>query len=121
MACPQAGRRVTSSDDINRRSRANSDRDASHTRDAAAAAIDVFRFLAALKSRENVFRIEPGDRHFTLFLNLCVDLKLRGNDVNDAHLVALALENNATLVTADRGFGRFSGLRVFDPLEGPKP
>jgi predicted nucleic acid-binding protein len=51
-------------------------------------------------------------------MNLCVDLKLRGNDVNDAHLAALALENNATLVTADRGFGRFSSLRVFDPLEG---
>ncbi|MGH8592092.1 MAG: PIN domain-containing protein [Gammaproteobacteria bacterium] len=46
-----------------------------------------------------------------------VDL-LRGNDINDAYLAALALEHDAVLVTADRGFARFSGLRILDPLAG---
>jgi predicted nucleic acid-binding protein len=34
----------------------------------------------------------------------------------DAHLAALALEHGAALATSDRGFRRFSGLRVMDPL-----
>jgi len=85
---------------------------------AAAAVADVFRFLAALEAQPAVVRIEPTDRHLPLFAKLCVELKLRGNDINDAYLAALALEHDAVLVTADRGFARFSGLRILDPLAG---
>lgn len=34
------------------------------------------------------------------------------NDVPDAFLAALAIENDATLVTFDRGFARFAGLKT---------
>lgn len=34
------------------------------------------------------------------------------NNGSDAHLAALALENDATLVTCDRDFLRFPGLKV---------
>jgi hypothetical protein len=34
----------------------------------------------------------------------------------DAHVAALAVEHGATLITSDRGFARFAGLRVEDPL-----
>lgn len=34
-----------------------------------------------------------------------------GNLSNDAHLVALALEHKATVVTFDSDFGRFPGVR----------
>jgi predicted nucleic acid-binding protein len=45
-----------------------------------------------------------------------VQLRLRGNDLNDAWLAALAFEHNVTLVTADQDFGRFPGLSLTDPL-----
>ena len=36
--------------------------------------------------------------------------------IPDAYLAALALEQGATLVTADRGFARYEGLRLLNPL-----
>jgi predicted nucleic acid-binding protein len=34
----------------------------------------------------------------------------------DSHLAALALEHGATVVTRDRDFARFPGLKTLDPL-----
>jgi toxin-antitoxin system PIN domain toxin len=85
---------------------------------AAAKPADVFRFLDALRAQPGVLRVEPGERHPRLFAQLCDALRLRGNDVNDAFLAALALEYDAALVTADRGFARFPELRFIDPLAG---
>ena len=40
-----------------------------------------------------------------------------GNLMHDAHIVALCLEHGATeLLTGDRDFARFSGLRITNPL-----
>jgi len=36
---------------------------------------------------------------------------VHGDLVTDAYLAALAIETGATLVSADRDFGRFPGLR----------
>lgn len=55
--------------------------------------------------------VTAGQTHWPLFTQLCRSLRLRGNDVPDCYLAALAIDNRATLVTLDRGFGRFSGLR----------
>ena len=42
---------------------------------------------------------------------------LRGDDVPDAHLVALMRQHGvATIVTRDRGFRRFDGIRIEDPF-----
>jgi uncharacterized protein len=35
----------------------------------------------------------------------------------DAHLAALAIENNAVLFTADSDFSRFPGLQFLNPLD----
>lgn len=41
----------------------------------------------------------------------------RGNDVPDAHLVALMRQHGVgTLLTRDRGFRRFEGITVEDPF-----
>lgn len=82
---------------------------------AAAGAAEVFRFLASLRQQSWTVRIEPGEHHWKLFQDFCAKLKLRGNDLNDAFLAALAIEYDATLVTADKGFSRFPGLRILDP------
>lgn len=47
--------------------------------------------------------------------NWCRDLDLRGNDLNDAWLAAVALEGRCSLVSRDRGFGRFKGLDWLNP------
>jgi predicted nucleic acid-binding protein len=40
-----------------------------------------------------------------------------GNLVPDTHLAALAIEHGLTLMTTDRGFARFPGLRWENPLD----
>jgi len=41
-----------------------------------------------------------------------------GNLVSDVHLGAIAIEHGATRRTADRDFGRFSGLKWMNALAG---
>lgn len=62
--------------------------------------------------------LAAGTTHWARFADLCRRLHLRGNLVPDAHLAALALEQAAELVTFDRGFARYPGLRwrcLLDP------
>ncbi|HLG01702.1 MAG TPA: type II toxin-antitoxin system VapC family toxin [Acidimicrobiia bacterium] len=79
-----------------------------------AVAID---FVEALRSSPAVTSIAPGDRHWAIFIDLCRTGDARGNLIPDAFLAALAIENSATLVTADRGFRRFDGLRLENPAD----
>lgn len=55
--------------------------------------------------------LHAGTTHWSRFCELCRDLQLRGNLVPDAYFAALALEQRAELITFDRGFGRYPGLR----------
>jgi toxin-antitoxin system PIN domain toxin len=43
------------------------------------------------------------------------DPGIRGVVVPDAYLAAVAISHKARIATRDRGFGRFPGLRWFDP------
>ncbi len=61
--------------------------------------------------------LQAGERHCGLFRQLAGDIGARGNDIADAYLAAYALENNATWLSADRGFARFHRLRWSHPLE----
>jgi toxin-antitoxin system PIN domain toxin len=45
----------------------------------------------------------------------CRDLGLHGNDINDAYLAAVAVEERCRFVSRDRGFGRFRGLDWWNP------
>jgi uncharacterized protein len=56
--------------------------------------------------------VEPGPRHGELLERTLLAAGRGGNLVNDAHLAALALEHQATLVSFDRDFERFPGLRL---------
>lgn len=74
-------------------------------------------FTEALLAPDNVSVVRPGTRHWEIFREIMADHRLRGNDIPDALLAAITLELGATLVTRDRGFGRFAGLRLLDPLD----
>lgn len=55
--------------------------------------------------------LEATPRHWPILRRLLVGAGTAGNLSNDAHLAALAIEHGATLVSFDRDFERFSGLR----------
>ena len=59
--------------------------------------------------------IEPGPRHLEILADLLSEAGVGGNLVSDAPLAALAIEANGELVSFDRDFGRFAGLRWSHP------
>ncbi|MDQ3304930.1 MAG: type II toxin-antitoxin system VapC family toxin [Actinomycetota bacterium] len=59
--------------------------------------------------------VEPTPRHLEIVAGLLVEVGTGGNLVSDAHLAALALEHDATVVSHDGDFGRFTGLRWHPP------
>jgi toxin-antitoxin system PIN domain toxin len=60
--------------------------------------------------------VSPGPRHFSILRDLLVSLGTAGNLTSDAHLAALAIEQNALLCSCDNDFARFPGLRWKNPL-----
>ncbi|MCA0243722.1 MAG: PIN domain-containing protein [Proteobacteria bacterium] len=55
--------------------------------------------------------LEATPHHWPVLRRLLVGAGMAGNLSNDAHLAALAIEHGATLVSFDRDFERFAGLR----------
>jgi uncharacterized protein len=60
--------------------------------------------------------VEPTQRHLAVMRGLLGPFGAAGNLVPDAHLAALAIEHGGAVASADHDFGRFPGLRWFDPL-----
>ena len=78
--------------------------------------VDALAFAAQLREPSTCVAVEPGSRHWDIFRRLCIDSDVRGNLVPDAYLAALAIESGCELVTTDRDFSRFAGLRSRHPL-----
>lgn len=55
--------------------------------------------------------VEPTPRHLDVLGGLLSPVGAAGNLTTDAHLAALAVEHDATIVTYDSDFGRFPGVR----------
>jgi toxin-antitoxin system PIN domain toxin len=72
---------------------------------------DAFAFCDGLLAQPNCQMIEPGDRHWQIFRELCVETGTRGGDTTDAWYAALAIEWGCEWVTFDRDFLKFRGLR----------
>ena len=56
--------------------------------------------------------VQPTAQHEAVLGRLLVGLGRGGPIVSDAHLAALAIEHRATLLSFDRDFEQFAGLRV---------
>lgn len=91
---------------------------ATHPRvfDPPASTMDALVFARTVRDAPNAVRVAPGLRHWELFEKLCVDGAARGNLVADAYLAALAVESGCELITTDRDFARFPGVRWRHPL-----
>lgn len=69
------------------------------------------RFCRALMTPETCTVVQPGDRHWDIFVDLCEKSGAVGNLVQDAWFAALAIESGCEWVTTDRDYARFPGLQ----------
>ena len=60
--------------------------------------------------------IAPGPKHWAILRNLLEASGVAGNLTSDAHVAALAIENGATVFSADNDFKRFAGVLHINPL-----
>lgn len=77
-----------------------------------------FEFADGLLSRPAAVLVKPGVRHWETYRQLCISVGAKGNLAADAYIAALAIESGCELITTDRDFARFSGLRWRPPLAG---
>jgi toxin-antitoxin system PIN domain toxin len=59
----------------------------------------------------------PTERHVPVLRDVLIESGALGGDVYDAQIAALCVEHGVEeILTADRGFRRFTGLKVTDPF-----
>ena len=78
---------------------------------------EAWGYVDRLLDAPAVVLLRASDLHWTRFRSLANDIDARGPDVADAYRAAYALDNNATFISADRGFARFSRLRWRHPFD----
>lgn len=74
-------------------------------------------FVNEVRTAPSTSVVTPGDRHWSIFGRLCRSSNAKGNLVADAFHAALAVEAGAEMVTTDRDYSRFPGLRWRHPLD----
>ena len=77
---------------------------------------EAINFTNQIRNNLNAINISPKDRHWDIFESLLTMTKAKGNFIPDAYHAALAIESGCEWVTADKGFKKFKGLKIFHPL-----
>jgi toxin-antitoxin system PIN domain toxin len=67
-------------------------------------------------SLPHVSLLHPGERHWSLLSSISQGSRLRGAELTDAVIAAIAIEYGAIFHTNDRDFARFPSLRSHNPL-----
>jgi toxin-antitoxin system PIN domain toxin len=78
---------------------------------------ETLAFCEALLEPPHSTLIQPGDRHWTIFTDLCESSDVSGNLVQDAWFAALAIEHGCQWISTDADYGRFRGLHWQRPFE----
>ena len=73
---------------------------------------DAFGVVEDWLRAHNAVVVHPGEDHAAILRSLLEPVGTAGNLTSDAHLAALAIEHGAELVSFDRDFNRFEGLRT---------
>ena len=68
----------------------------------------------------HIAELLPATGHFALFQGILESAGVGGRLATDAHIAALAIENDAELHSNDTDFSRFPGLRWHNPLAGTR-
>jgi toxin-antitoxin system PIN domain toxin len=77
---------------------------------------EAMAFCEAILQAPNCTVVQPGDRHWGIFTDVCHQARAKGNLVQDAWFAALAIESGCELVTTDRDYARFPKLRWREPF-----
>jgi toxin-antitoxin system PIN domain toxin len=85
-------------------------------REVASTITDALAFADEIRNQPQAHVISPGPKFWSIFSNLCRRTDAGGKLVPDAYLAALALEHGCEVVTTDKDFRRFPGLRWRHPL-----
>jgi len=78
---------------------------------------DAFGYCEDLLGQPHCEVVDPGERHWAIFRDLCLRTATRGPRVSDAWYAALAIEHGCTWITFDRDYARFDGLEWRTPEE----
>jgi toxin-antitoxin system PIN domain toxin len=78
---------------------------------------EAFGFCEDLLGQPHCQTVEPGERHWPIFKQLCIETDTRGSRVSDAWFAALAIEWGCDWVTFDRDYARFPGLKWQTPTD----
>lgn len=71
------------------------------------------------RSLTNTYLVREKDEHWEILRTLLDETGTAGNLTTDAHLATLAISHGAILVSCDRDFARFQGLRWENPIDSP--
>ena len=85
-------------------------------KEKAATIDEALAFATAIREQPHAIVVNPGPRFWSIFSDLCQSVGAAGNLVPDAVLAALAIEHGCEVVTTDRDFQRFAGIRSRQPL-----
>ncbi len=72
---------------------------------------DAFAFLRSVRGQPQHVAIAPGERHLEIFERLCHEADASGDLAADAYIAAIAQEQDLEVISLDRDFARFTGLR----------
>ncbi len=86
-----------------------------HPLDPAAAISKIQTWL----SLANTYLVKEKDEHWEILRTMLLEAGTAGNLTTDAHLATLAISHGAVLVSCDRDFARFRGLRWENPIDSP--
>jgi toxin-antitoxin system PIN domain toxin len=73
-------------------------------------------FADRIRNQPHANVVSPGARFWEIFTDLCRTTKACGDLVSDVYLAALAIESGCEVITVDKDFRRFPGLRWRHPL-----
>ena len=77
---------------------------------------EVLEFCQVLMEQPSCQLVQPGPRHWSIFVDLCRRTRVSGSGISAAWFAALAIEAACEWITADRDFARFPGLRWRPPF-----
>jgi toxin-antitoxin system PIN domain toxin len=72
---------------------------------------EAFGFCDDLLGQPHSQIVEPAERHWDIFQQLCMETDTGGSRVTDAWFAALAIESGCEWITLDRDYARFPGLK----------